>query len=222
MAEAEWTVNDAIFNADHMFERMLAFSEAERLSETKKALYYAREKHEGINRKPSIFGTRPVPYIVHPLMMACHAHAMGIRSDHVLATIMLHDVCEDCGVLPEELPFSEPVRCSVALLTKPEHDPGKTKKEENDLYYEGIRRDAAACLVKAIDRCNNVALMSLAFPDKKLVQYVEETEAYVFPLISYARHEYVDYMDAFFLIKYQLKSTTETIKAMILRNSCRN
>lgn len=42
--------------------------------------------------------------------------------DTVLASVLLHDVCEDCGVKPEELSFFSPGRAVVALLTK---DPGR-------------------------------------------------------------------------------------------------
>ena len=62
--------------------------------------------HEGQQRKSG------EPYIVHPLTMACNALALGIRDDKVVATILLHDVCEDCDVSLKELPISH---CAVIL-----------------------------------------------------------------------------------------------------------
>lgn len=150
-----------------------------------------------------------VPYIIHPLMMACHAHALGIRDDAVLAVIMLHDVCEDCGVSPEELPFPENIRHSVALLTKYEGQPTVQ-------YYEGIKSDSCACIVKALDRCNNVSTMASSFSKKKLIEYVDETEQYVYPLLDHIKREYLEYRDAVFVIKYQILSTIETIKALLI------
>ena len=58
--------------------------------------------------------------------MACHALAMGLEEDELLAAILLHDVCEDCGVPPGELPVCEEVRRIVALVTKPEDRKGCT------------------------------------------------------------------------------------------------
>ena len=105
-AGQDWTIADALFSPEHMYSRIAVTSELEGLRETSAALRFMKKAHEGQYRKPSLFSDVKVPYIVHPLMMACHAHALGIREDAILATILLHDVCEDCGVAPEELPFS--------------------------------------------------------------------------------------------------------------------
>ncbi len=107
-----------------MYTRLKTIAEAEHLIQMDKALSYAQEKHADAFRKPTRFHKdSQVPYIIHPLMMACHAHALGIRDDTVLAVIMLHDICEDCGVLPEELPFPENIQHAVSLLTKQEGQP---------------------------------------------------------------------------------------------------
>ena len=82
----------------------------------------------------------------------------SIRDDTVLASVMLHDICEDCGVKPEELPFSDEVREIVRLLTKdPEHkhDPGYDKE-----YYDALKKKPKAAIVNALDRCNNVSTMA--------------------------------------------------------------
>ena len=212
-----WILKEKIFSEDHMFTRLMGNAIDENLNETYQALYYARDMHAGQSRKTSPFTEEHIPYITHPLMMACHAHAMGIKNDHVLATILLHDVCEDCGVNPEDLPFSEPVKRSVALLTKPADYIGT--KEEKDRYYEAIATDSTAAIVKALDRCNNVSLMALAFSTEKMIEYVEETQDYVYPLLEHLKRDELVYNDAVFLIKYQLRSMMETIKAFIMKNS---
>lgn len=38
------------------------------------------------------------------------AVSIGIREDTVIATILLHDVCADCGVSLAELPVSDTVK----------------------------------------------------------------------------------------------------------------
>ncbi len=211
-----WILKERLFSEDHMFTKLLGYAIQENLSETYQALYYAREKHAGQARKTSPFTQEHIPYIIHPLMMACHAHALGIRNDQVLATVLLHDVCEDCGVKPEDLPFSDKVRKSVALLTKP--DTYRNSEEDKKKYYEGISTDSTASIVKALDRCNNVSLMAPAFSTEKMISYVEETQEYVYPLLEQLKRGDMEYNDAVFLIKYQLKSTIETIKAFILKS----
>ena len=211
-----WILNEKFFSEDHMFTRLLGHAIEENLTETYEALYYARDKHAGQARKKNLLTKESIPYITHPLMMACHAHAMGIRDDKVLATVLLHDVCEDCGVKSSNLPFSEPVKHSVELLTKPKDYKGT--EEEKKRYYDGIATDSTASIVKALDRCNNVSFMSMSFSTEKIISYVEETEKYVYPLLEHIRHDDRLYNDEVFLIKYQLKSTIETIKAFILRS----
>lgn len=220
--EEIWTLHDEIFSEKRMYTRMATIAQTKNLQETARALVYADEKHKGMVRKASPFAQEDVPYITHPLMMACHAFAMGIDKDVVLATILLHDVCEDCGVRPEDLPFSDPVRHAVALLTKPKLPKNATKEERkkrDEKYYAGIWTDSTASIVKAIDRCNNVSMMSLSFTDDKLREYITETETYVLPLLRHIKHDFLEYSNAEFLINYQLRTTMETIKAMLNRNS---
>lgn len=115
--EEPWVLQDEIFDPRNMMEKLNRFADEEGLVETKKALKYAAEKHAGAVRKGSPYAG-VIPYIIHPLTMACQAHALGIRDDRVLSVCLLHDVCEDCNVTPEELPFSKAVQKSVALMTK--------------------------------------------------------------------------------------------------------
>lgn len=211
LSRLHWTIREKMFSETHMYTRLRTLAETEHLVQTDKALSYAQEKHANAFRKPTRFHKdSQVPYIIHPLMMACHAHALGIRDDAVLSVIMLHDVCEDCGVKPEELPFSENIQHSVALLTKHEGQPAAE-------YYRGIMTDSCACIVKALDRCNNVATMSTSFSKKKLIEYVDETEQYVYPLLDHIKREYMEYRDVVFVVKYQLLSTVETIKALLIQ-----
>ena len=147
-------------------------------------------------------------------MMACHAHALHIRDDRALAAVLLHDVCEDCGVLPEELPFSSRVRELVDLLTFriPE---GMTKREATEEYYRRIRGDSTAVLIKALDRCNNVSTMAHAFSVEKMVEYIEETETYVLPMLKTVKSVSSEYDDSAFVLKYHMVSVLESLKNVL-------
>lgn len=215
-AAPDWTMRDSLFSAGHMYSRMKTLSEAEHLLDTQRALLFMKEAHEGQTRKPSFFSDTPVPYIAHPLMMACHAHALGIREDAVLATILLHDVAEDCGVATSELPCSEPVKEAVRLLTF--FDDGSAGKAVlKKRYYDAIAENRIACLVKSIDRCNNISTMAGSFSRKRLIGYIRETETFVMPLLERARKLAPEYADAVFVLKYHMRSILESLKAMILR-----
>ena len=140
-------------------------------------------------------------------------YALGIIDDTVLAASLLHDVCEDCGVAPEELPFSDEVKDAVRLLTRTgEKSPENTKK-----YYEDIAGNPAAAIVKVLDRCNNVSGMMLCFTRERIIEYIEETEQYILPLIDHIEKNYPEYDDAVFVLKYHLLSVTESIKAGVVR-----
>ena len=154
-------------------------------------------------------------YINHPLLMACQAHALGIREDAVLAAILLHDVVEDTDTTVEELPFGDEVKELVSLVTFviPE---GMTKEEAKEQYYAAIEKNAKACLIKIIDRCNNVSTMAASFSKERMLDYIRETEQYVLPLTTILKNGYPQYNDAAFLLKYQITGIIETIKNLIV------
>ena len=188
--------NVRLYNEDHMSAFLKGKINAGHFPETAKALLFAKEKHAGAYRKPK---AAKIPYINHPLTMACHAFAMGLEEDALLAAVLLHDVVEDCGVAPEELPVSPEVRRIVALVTKP------PKPYSEDDYYDRIAEDPKACVVKCIDRCNNLSSMSTGFTDEKIAEYVKETEKYYRKLLKQVK-ACPAYNNAAWLLDYQIRS----------------
>ncbi len=215
-SDKSFSVKDSLSSADHMFSRMITYTETENLRQTFYALQYMREKHAGQSRKPSLFSKAEVPYITHPLLMACHAHALKIREDSILAAILLHDVCEECDVTPDMLPVSDEVADAVAILTY-KKNPAVDKRVTKKAYYDGIIRNRIATIVKILDRCNNISTMAGSFSEEKLVAYIKETEEYVMPLLEHARHTIPEYTDAFFILRYHMNSVLESLKSMLLR-----
>jgi len=211
----DWFMRDTLFSAERMYSRIKAFSEAEHLEDTQRALPFMKEAHSGQTRKPAFYSDTPIPYVTHPLLMACHAHALGIREDAILAAILLHDVCEDCGVKLQDIPCSEPVREAVRLVTFPK-DTSVDKDTLKKQYYAAIAQNRIACMVKLLDRCNNISTMAGAFSDKKLISYINETETYVMPLWEIARKTLPEYVDGIFVIKYHMRSVLESLKALMM------
>nr|MBQ6242194.1 helix-turn-helix domain-containing protein [Lachnospiraceae bacterium] len=215
-SDRNFSVKDSLSSAEHMFSRMITYAETENLRQTFHALQYMKEKHAGQFRKPSLFSDAKVPYITHPLLMACHAHALRIREDSILAAVLLHDVCEECDVTPAELPVSDEAAEAVALLTY-RKDPAADEKAARKAYYSGITGNRIATIVKVLDRCNNISTMAGAFSEERLVAYIKETEEYVMPLLDHARRTIPEYADAFFIIRYHMNSVLESLKSMLLR-----
>jgi GTP pyrophosphokinase len=208
------SIRSRLFHEENMYCRMKQTALAEGLNATGRALRYMRERHAGQLRKQGRYTTDQVAYINHPLMMACQAHAFGIRDDYLLAAILLHDVVEDTGVSLEELPFEKEICTVVGLLTFKAAD-GMTKEEAKANYYEAIRSNGKACVVKLIDRCNNVSTMAASFSRKRMSEYISETEQYVLPLTDVIETKYPQYEDIAFLTKYHIVSVLETIKNLI-------
>lgn len=204
----DWELRDRIFDEEHMYTYVKTRAQSLSLRQTLAALPMARERHKGQYRD----GAGEVPYIIHPLTMACHALAMGLEDDDVLATIILHDVVEDTGAKPEELPVNERVREAVCLVSYNTY-PGP-KKQIKPLYYENIGKNPLASLVKCIDRCNNLSSMAMGFTREKMVTYVEQTEQYVMPLLQVVKNE-PEWNSAAWLLQYQITSLLETLKRVL-------
>lgn len=179
------------------------------LRQTLAALLYAGKKHFGQLRR----GSDRVPYIEHPLNMACHAIAEGVTDDDLLAGCLLHDVCEDCGVKPEELPFDETVRGYVDALTF-EIREGETRSSAKARYYSTLAENPGAALIKLFDRCNNVSFMSYCFPRSHMKEYITETRNYVLPLGDVVERELPQYAGAVFALRYHIGSVIGTVEAL--------
>ena len=196
------------FNPEKMYTYLRGFASGAGMKETLKALAFAREKHNGQFRKSG------EPYIVHPLMMACNAVSMGIKEDAIVATILLHDVCEDCGVGVAELPVNDTVKHAVDLMTFRVME-GETKEIAKNRYYNMLLESREAAMTKLIDRCHNVSSMAGTFSVEKLKSYIEETRHYVLPLLRKVKTMYPEESDILFVLKYHIVSVVDSIDATI-------
>ncbi|MGN0778392.1 MAG: hypothetical protein ACI4MJ_04525 [Aristaeellaceae bacterium] len=207
---ATWTLRTRIFDETQLYEQLRARAAALGLSHTLRVLPLARQWHAGQYRK----GEGHVPYIIHPLTMACHALSMGLAQDELLCAILLHDVPEDCGVPAANLPVPPAVQRTVALLTY-RRLPGESREDARFRYYAGIQEDSCAMLVKLLDRCCNVSGMAAGFTRERMAGYVRETEIHVLPLQTLLEEQVPAYADALWLIRYQLLSLLEAFKRLL-------
>lgn len=195
---------------EDMYTLVQSVAEKKQLSQTREALPYMNMCHQGQVRD----GKDRVPYIYHPLKMCCHALAMGIDDDEILATILVHDVCEDCGKTTQELPVSKKVKEAVGFLSFYVLE-GKTIEESKQIYYNNISKNKIAMLVKVIDRCNNLSTMAAAFDKARMIRYINETEQYILPLLCEIEEKYPEFESVVFLVRYHILSVLETLTRTI-------
>ena len=193
-----------MFNSEKMYTYIRGYASALAMQQTLRALTFAREKHKDQMRKSGD------PYIVHPLTMACDALSLGIKDDNIIATILLHDVCEDCSVSLEELPVNNEVKRGVELMTFRVME-GETKETAKVRYYNMIIQSKEAAFTKLIDRCHNVSTMAGAFSKQKLKDYIDETREYVLPLLRKVKQKYPDKTDILFVLKYHMVSVVDAV-----------
>lgn len=197
--------SDRLFDEERMYAGIEDYAVRKNMTQTLRALPFAKEHHAGQYRD----GKEKIPYIYHPLMVCCHAIALDLEEDDLLSAALLHDVCEDCGVLPKELPANQAVQTAVTLLTKDSSVSSEKGKEE---HYGKIKQNPTAFLVKLLDRCNNVSSMASGFSTKRMIKYIKETEKYFYPMLKEGKILYPKYSNQIFLIEYHIKSTVETLK----------
>ncbi len=186
-------------NTEKMEEQVRQTAEENGLVNTLKALDYACEAHNGQTRKNS-----DIPYVNHPLNVACHAIALDVIDDDVIAACLLHDVIEDCGKKPEDLPVNDDIRKIVVLLTR-EHADADHRDEVMERYYAGVATDPRAALIKCIDRCHNITTMAKGLGPDKIRRYIVETKKY-YPALLDVVESVSEYNNAAWLLRYQIKS----------------
>ncbi len=213
LVEITKSLSDRLFDETKMYTFLKTFAISKGLFQTAKVLPYVREKHEGQFRK----GEDKVPYVNHPLLIACHALSLGMCDDNILSAALLHDVSEDCGVPIEDLPVNDETKEAVALLTK-DFGALKKSKEAVEEYYKAISENKIASIVKLLDRCNNVSGMAAAFDEAKMANYIKETETYIYPLMDKTSDNFPEYANQIFLIKYHMTSVVEAIRHDLARN----
>ncbi len=202
-----FTTHKKLFSWEHMVGFVKHTARAKGMRNTLKALDFAIRAHDGQMRKRS-----SIPYIYHPLNMACHCFAMDIDDDAIIAACLLHDTVEDCGCTYDELPVDDEIKELVRLLTHSKDDDNRDRIMR--AYYKNLRSDSRAALIKCIDRCNNLTTMSWGLSRDKIYRYIEDTETYVIPLLKVVKDD-PDFNNAAWLLQYQIESMLDIYKRLM-------
>lgn len=179
------------------------------MTQSEAALEFAMEKHDGQFRRPEREGR---PYFSHPVEMAGMAICLigdesGKELDHVIAAILLHDVCEDCHVAVDELPVGAKAKELVKYLTK-------TDDCQGVVYNHRLLVEAPveACLIKILDRVSNLSEAAAGFSADKLEDYLNETWNTYFRFLSRIRSTYPQ---AEWVLRGILMSQIRTLRVLV-------
>ena len=208
-----WKLNAVNYNFSHMFTFVKGRAQIYGMLQTLKVLDMLRMAH-GNQKRKSKYGFETT-YMVHPLTMACHALAMGLKDDNVIAACLAHDMVEDSrdpALKPEDLPVNETVREAVRLVSKNLYDHSKPDWEKT--YFAEIRKNPLACLIKCLDRVNNLAGMADAYDRAWMVRYTAETDRYYPDLLEEVK-KVPEWNDAWWLMRYQMMSLLESFKRIL-------
>ncbi|MBQ6396076.1 hypothetical protein IJH89_00645 [Candidatus Saccharibacteria bacterium] len=189
-----------VSDEEKMFTYLRGVLKGARFKESQHALGYDREKHEGQFRDDG------QPYIIHPLSMACFASALRDITDEMIATILLHDVCEDCGVPLSALPVNEVVRRGVKHMTIAYY-PGEEKPEGKRRYFNELIECKEALICKGIDRYANLSTMEGVVEEERIIKNVRETHELLMPVLKRGKDKWPELADALHIIRTNLRNT---------------
>lgn len=194
------------YNIDKMFTYLRGYLVGAHMTESLNALTFARQKHADQIRKDG------VPYIVHPLSMACYAIALGIVDDNIVATILLHDVPEDCNISVDSLPVNDTIKRGVKYMTvnKLQHD--KSKIETKRRYFSELLESREAIVSKAIDRYNNLSDMPFALSADAIGKNIAETEVLLLPTLKEAKEKWANLSDILFVLRTNIRTINDILK----------
>jgi len=142
---------------------------------TETALTFAKEKHEGQNRKAT-----NKPYITHPINVAkiLKKHKKSHKINELVAAALLHDTLEDTNTTKQELEklFGKLITSLVKELTTDEIEKNKVGKDKYlaEKMIDEKQMSSWGLLIKLADRLDNVSdLKNTDLKFKK--RYTEET-----------------------------------------------
>lgn len=140
-----------------------------------------------------------------------------INPEVVIATIFLHDTCEDYEVSFETIEklFGKDVRIAVELMTKEiTLKDGTIVKIDNDVYYAKLSDCPSASIAKGFDRVHNLMTMIGGFTEEKQKSYIQETLDYTVVMLKKARRMYPEQEPAFENIKFIMTNQVQLYNAL--------
>lgn len=218
-----------LYNKTYLF--IQGYATGRGLKNTLKALPLARKIHNGQYRKGlvEINGEQVrLPYILHCLKVCSTLISLNLPLDDneldILYTCaLLHDTLEDGeeyfpkGGIEYEQDYGFPteVTNTIQLLSK---HAGADEYELN-AYFNAIKRNKLALLIKLADRSHNVEDL---YNMKNIPKYIKETRDYFITkggLCSYAKANYPEITNGVTILKSKILSLTEATEVVVMRSN---
>ena len=177
------------------------------------ALDFAMVYHVG-TRKDGI-----TPEFQHQVEIALYALTLADVKyrEAVIATIMLHDVREDYGIISSEITalfdnaeFAQMVNRAVENMTKE----WRGEKKDEALLFDAMANDPVASIAKGCDRIHNLGSMVGVFKIEKQKEYLEEVDRLFIPMLKTARKRFPFQHNAYMNILHMMRSQCELIEAI--------
>jgi GTP pyrophosphokinase len=144
--------------------------------------------------------------------MACYAIALGLNEDNIVATILLHDILEDCNIKAEYLPVNDTVKDAVMHMTIMHMDTDISKIETKCRYFNELLESKEALICKALDRYNNLSDMPFALSADSIGKNVAETEVLLLPILKKAKEEFPEMADPLFVLRTNIRTLNDILK----------
>lgn len=208
--ERQWELKPVNNDFSHMFTFVKGRAQMLNMPQALAVLDLLRKAHGAQERRSKNGFT--TTYMVHPLTMACHALAMDLKDDDIIAACLAHDMVEDSGFKPSDLPVGDRVREVVRLVSYNTYD--QSRPDLDDVYFANIRKNELACLIKCLDRCNNLAGMADCFTRARMIRYTACTDKY-YPALLDVIKKVPEWNNAWWLLRYQIVTMTETYKRLL-------
>lgn len=190
------------------------------------ALPLARGLHNGDHRKSSLIKgdlSYRLPYIIHPLVVCKMLIELRIPLSHeeqdiLYAAALCHDMIEDIPFLDHgrELTVLYHLNPDVYETVRTVSKRKNFTEEEERAHFQAIAENKLATLIKLSDRGNNVEdLYNMSA--RKVYEYVDETQKYLFPICQYAKEHYPEIKASLQILEDKMFCLTEAARILVTR-----
>lgn len=202
---------------EYSVEKMYPFAKGAfvgaQMKSSLRALTYMREHHGGQLRKDG------QPYEIHPLMMVNYALSFlspvnpnndPVITDDLCATILLHDVPEECHMKAEDLPFNDVIKTGVKYMTLTKFA-YETKYDHKRRYMWELLESREAAICKAIDRYFNLSTMPYTFEPDGVRKNVVETDLLLMPVLKAAERKWANDTGLFHILRTNVQNINDIL-----------
>lgn len=178
---------------------------AKKMYNTLKAIALAEIIHKGQTR------TCGDPFIIHPLRVASYLISLKINSDTTIAAAILHEVFKKSDLTDDEIMNRYGIADTVLRLI---HLVSKSPYITQEQYYEELKKNPQALLIKLSNRANTCTLLH-SYTDEEKKEYLAEEVEYLHPLCQYGKEHYKKYYNQICNMEYHISAICRIVECFI-------